>query len=162
MKLRLLILLGLIALSINNSFADESTHLLNSLQTVQIAVEKNTGRGGGYENNFSGWVGSLRVDLDNRFIFISEFTEFDGQIQIFNGVYKITRLDNIGQNINFQCTDQNPMTNGLRWTGKIWFGHDNDIKLEMVMEQSPRRWVNLGDNGKKFLKDNYINLNLGI
>jgi len=131
------------------------------LSLAQIAVEKQTGRGG--ENEFSGWVGSLRFDIKAKYIYIAEFTNTTGKIDVVNGSYKITKLEQYGNTFNFECIDTSPSTYGLEWSGKIW-RTDNIpmIRIEMIMKQSSRKWVNLGEGGKKFLKDNHSRLNLGM
>lgn len=137
---------------IQNSYAGSLKDLLSS----QIAVEKLTGRGGEYENEFSGWVGSLRFDIEQKTIYISEFSELEGEIVVVNGIYKITKLEQHENSINFECIDQNFISKGIEWQGKIWLTDYKQVKIEMVQKQSPRRWVNLGEYGKRFLRENKL------
>lgn len=108
-------------------------------------------------------MGSLRFDIKAKYIYIAEFTNTTGKIDVVNGSYKITKLEQYGNTFNFECIDTSPSTYGLEWSGKIW-RTDNIpmIRIEMIMKQSSRKWVNLGEGGKKFLKDNYSRLNLGM
>ncbi len=139
-----------------SSFASNIEDFLTS----QIAVEKLTGRGG--NNEFSGWVGSLKFDIEKEYIYTSEYSNIDGKVTVVNGIYKITKIEKFEKNINFECVDENPMTAGIGWSGKIWIDDSNNLKFEMVQKQSPRKWVNLGNIGRKFIKGNKLNINLGI
>ena len=85
----------------------------------QIAVEKLTGRGEEYDINFSGWVGSLTIDPQNRLVLISEFSDIDGRIAVINGMYKITKIDEYEKSVDFECVDVNPLTGGIEWRGKL-------------------------------------------
>lgn len=134
--------------------------LVEKISDVQIAVEKLTGRG--EEHEFSGWVGSLRVDVKEKLIVISEFSNIDG-IVVVNGVYRITKMEKYDKNIEFECTDINVLTEGIEWRGKIWLTDADEVKIEMVQKQSSRKWTSLSDYGKRFLKENGIEkLYLGI
>jgi hypothetical protein len=127
--------------------------IIDKISGIQIAVEKLTGRGEEYEVDFSGWVGSLRVDLDEKLILISEFSNIDG-IVVVNGIYKIVKIDEYDKSLDFECFDLNSLTKGIEWRGKIWLTDSNEIKIEMVQKQSSRKWVNLSEYGKRFLKNN--------
>ena len=157
MKTSILLLFLFSLINLNNAHGGEFEKLLS---IAQIAVEKQTGRGG--ENEFSGWVGSLRFDVRSKYIYIAEFANVTGKIDVVNGSYKITKLEQYQNLFNFECIDTNPPTYGLEWSGKIWFTDNYEIKFLMIMKQSPRKWVNLGECGKKFLKDNRSRLNLGM
>ena len=137
--------------------------IIEKVSGPQIAVEKLTGRGETYEVNFSGWVGSLKLDIQEKLILISEFANIDGNISIVNGMYKILKIDEYDNSIDFDCVDINDLTAGIEWHGKIWLTDADEIKVEIVQKQSSRKWVNLSEYGKKFLKDNNIEkLDLGI
>lgn len=137
--------------------------IIEKVSGPQIAVEKLTGRGEAYEVNFSGWVGSLKLDAKEKLIFISEFSNIDGKISVVNGIYKIMKIDEYDNSVDFDCVDINDITAGIEWHGKIWLTDSGEIKVEIVQKQSSRKWVNLSEYGKKFLKDNNIEkLDLGI
>ncbi|MBM3254790.1 MAG: hypothetical protein FJZ08_00600 [Candidatus Omnitrophica bacterium] len=137
--------------------------IIEKVSGPQIAVEKLTGRGETYEMNFSGWVGSLKLDSQEKLILISEFSNIDGNISVVNGTYKILKIDEYDNSIDFDCADINDLTAGIEWHGKIWLTDAGEIKVEIVQKQSSRKWVNLSEYGKKFLKDNNIEkLDLGI
>jgi hypothetical protein len=132
---------------------------LDNFQIPQIAVEKDTGRADNYDIGFSGWVGSLRfIDTENLII-ISEFSKILGEeLSVVNGAYKITRKEKFANLMNFECID---VDTHIEWTGKLWNTDFGKLMIEMVQKQSPRKWVNLGPNGRKFLQDNELMLNLG-
>ncbi len=137
--------------------------ILEKVAGQQIAVEKLTGRGEEYDINFSGWVGSLTIAPQNGLVLISEFSDIDGRIAVINGMYKITKIEEYEKSVDLECVDANPLTSGIKWRGKLWLTDSNEIKVEIVQKQSSRKWVNLSDYGKKFLKENGIEkLNLGI
>jgi len=150
--------------------------IIEKVSGSQIAVEKLTvrgeayevnfsglGRGEAYEVNFSGWVGSLKLDVKEKLIFISEISNIDGKISVINGMYRIVKIDEYDNSIDFDCVDINDYTSGIGWHGKIWLTDSGEIKIEIVQKQSSRKWVNLSEYGKKFLKDNNIEkLDLGI
>jgi len=137
--------------------------IVEKISGPQIAVEKLTGRGEAYEVNFSGWVGSLRFNAEQKLLFISEFSSIDGKISVINGIYKIVKIDQYDNSIDFDCVDIDDITAGIEWHGKIWLIDTGEIKVEIVQKQSSRKWVNLSEYGKKFLKDNNITkLDLGI
>lgn len=134
--------------------------VVEKISDDQIAVEKLTGRGG--EHEFSGWVGSLKVDVKEKLIVISEFSNVDG-IVVVNGIYRITKLEEYDKSIGFECADINFLTEGIEWRGKIWLTDADEVKIEMTQKESSRKWVNLSDYGKKFLRENGIEkLYLGI
>ncbi len=136
--------------------------ITEKVSNVQIAVEKLTGRGEIYDINFSGWVGSLKLDINEKLIFISEFSDIDGKISVINGIYKITKWDEFDKSIDFECVDTDPLTGGIEWRGKIWLTDSEEIKIEIVQKKSSRKWVNLSDYGRKYLKENGIEkLDLG-
>lgn len=125
-----------------------------------IAVEKLTGRGEEYEISFSGWVGSFNLRLEENRIYIAEFSEFDSGIHVLVGIYEITRVEKFNTNIDFDCVDAEL---GLEWNGKIWLDDNLKVRLEMIQKISPRRWVNLGKHGRKYLKEIQNRpLNLGL
>ena len=130
----------------------------------QIAVEKLTGRGEEYGLNFSGWVGSLTIDVERQLIVISEFSDFEEDIAVVNGIYGLREVRTSDRSIDFECYDTNVLTAGMEWRGKIWLTDAGSVKVEIVQKQSPRRWVNLSDQyGRKFLKEHGISkLFLGI
>lgn len=137
--------------------------IIEKVSGPQIAVEKLTGRGEAYEVNFSGWVGSLKLDAKEKLIFISEFSNIEGKISVVNGMYKIVKIDEYDNSIDFDCIDINDFTAGIEWHGKIWLTDVGEIKVEIVQKKSSRKWVNLSEYGKKFLKDNKIEkLDIGI
>lgn len=137
--------------------------IIEKVSGPQIAVEKLTGRGETYEMNFSGWVGSLKLDIQEKLILISEFSNIDGNISVVNGLYKILKIDEYDNSVNFDCVDINDLTAGIEWHGKIWLTDAGKIEVEIVQKQSSRKWVNLSEYGKKFLKDNNIEkLDLGL
>jgi hypothetical protein len=73
------------------------------------------------------------------------------------------KVDEYDNSIDFDCIDTNDLTAGIEWHGKIWLTDIGEIKVEIVQKQSSRKWVNLSEYGKKFLKDNNIaKLDLGI
>lgn len=153
---KVIMLFGLLTMPLIVFAANIETFLL-----CQIAVEKLTGRGG--DSEFSGWVGSLQFDIEEKLIFISEFAVSDkNELSVVNGIYKITKLEQTKKCINFECIDKTLFTKGIEWTGKIWITDGNVLKIEMIQKQSPRRWVNISNIGKNFLKKNKLNLNLGI
>jgi hypothetical protein len=160
MKKAILLPFVFILAIVTNSYCGDLEALLLA---AQIAVEEQTGRGS--ENEFSGWVGSLRFDIQEKYIYIAEFTNTTGKIDVVNGSYKITKIEQYQNSFNFECVDTNPLTYGVSYSGKIWLtdtGVIPIIRIEMIMKQSPRRWINLGEFGKKFLKDNRSRLNLGM
>lgn len=135
--------------------------ILDTILELQIAVEKQTGRGKDYDINFSGWVGSLRFDLADKKIYIAEFGEGDNKINVIIGIYHITRFDRHSRSIDFDCIDYQT---GVEWRGKIWLP-ENSLKpnVEIITKHSPRKWVNLSEYGKRFMKMNNIDhLNLGL
>ena len=137
--------------------------IVEKISGPQIAVEKLTGRGEAYEVNFSGWVGSLKFYAEQKLLFISEFSNIDGKISVINGIYKIVKIEEYDNSIDFDCIDINGFTADIEWHGKIWLTDSGEIKIEMVQKQSSRKWVNLSEYGKKFLENNSIkNLDLGI
>ena len=104
-----------------------------------------------YDLNFSGWVGSLSFNEELKILVIAEFSDFDDEIAIVNGVYKLTNLMKYERSIDFECVDINT---SIEWRGKIWSTDEGKIKVEMIQTQSSRRWVNLSDEyGGKFLKE---------
>lgn len=158
-KLSILITALILIFSVNSFCATLEDWLGPGLQ---IAVEKNTGRGNDYETGFSGYIGSLSINISEGVISISEFTMIEDKLSVVNGIYRITKLEKYDKNINFECIDLSPLTHGLLWTGKVWLTDNKELKIEMIQRQSPRRWVNLGENGNKFLKANKLNLHLGL
>jgi len=137
--------------------------IIEKVTAQQIAVEKLTGRGDEHDINFSGWVGSLAIDSQNKLILISEFSAVDGRIAVVNGMYKITKFEEYEKSADFECVDANPLTSGIEWRGKLWLTDSDEIKVEIIQKQSSRKWVNLSDYGKKFLEENGVEkLNLGI
>ena len=157
MKTLIILPFVFILITLNNAHCGNFEEILS---IAQIAVEKQTGRSG--ENEFSGWVGSLRFDIKAKYIYIAEFTNATGMIDVVNGSYKITKLEQYGNVFNFECVDTAPLTYGLAWSGKIWLTDNIPIiRIEMIMKRSSRKWVNLGERGRKFLKDNRSRLNLG-
>ena len=158
MKIFTYVVIGFLLLMPNLACSATLEEALNN----RIVVEKLTGRGDEYGISFSGWVGSLNIDLTEKKIFISEFTEIYGKISVVAGVYGITKLEQFKNSIDFECADLTDLTPGIEWKGKIWVTDDGVTKIEMIQKQSPRRWVNLGEHGKKFLHDNKIaHLDLG-
>lgn len=137
--------------------------IIEKISNSQIAVELLTGRGESYGVNFSGWVGSLTFDAKEKLILISEFTNTSGNIHVINGVFKITKIEEYYNSIEFECVDAYDLTAGIEWRGKIWLFDSGKIKIEIVQKQSSRKWVNLSKYGKKFLKENNLEkLILGI
>src|SRR3989344_5668705 len=122
--------------------------------TNQVAVEKNTGRSESYEIGFSGWVGSLKFDLNNKLITIAEITNLENNIHVINGVYKITKHEKFKNSIEFECED---VYLSILWRGKVWLMDDSlSPKIEMQQFHSPRKWQNLGKHGRNFLKTNKL------
>ena len=161
MKLRIVLFIAVAAVFVVPQLA--FCGVVEKIAGVQIAVEKLTGRGEDYEINFSGWIGSLKLDAKEKLILISEFSNIGGKISVLNGIYKITKMEEYDKNIDFECVDVNSLTEGIGWRGKIWVTDADEIKVEMVQKQSSRKWVNLSNYGRKFLKENGIEkLNLGI
>lgn len=145
------------------SQAGFSKTLDESILVGQIAVEKQTGRGDTYDIGFSGSVGSLSIDLESKKIYIAEFLAGDlAGPSVVNTAYGITSLQVYEKSIDFECVDVTPISAGLEWRGKIWLTDDGRVKVEMVMKQSSRKWVNLGKFGRQWLEKNKLNhLNLG-
>lgn len=131
---------------VSNVFAG----VVEELKDKQIAVEKLTGRGDTYGLNFSGWVGSMKINPASQRILISEFSDLGGKAVVVSGSYKIQKIDQYENSLNFECTDEDT---GIDWYGKVWLTDSKELKVEMVQKQSSRKWVNLGDYGRKYLKD---------
>jgi len=126
---------------------------------VQIAVERLTGVGDDYETSFSGWVGSLRFSQEDSRIYVSAISATFG---VVNEVYAVTSTENDGTSIEFEATDLTPpLTGTFHYRGKIWID-GGSIRFEMIRTDSPRRWVNLGPYGRRFLQENGLDqLRLG-
>ena len=128
----------------------------------QIAVEKQTGESNSYETSFSGSVGSMSIDLLSKKIYIAELLLGGNQPAILNTNYDITSIEIYEKNLDFECVDVTPLTSGQEWRGKIWLSDYGRVNIDMVMKQSPRKWVNLGKFGRRWMKENKLNhLNLG-
>ncbi len=158
--MRLLSFIFIISFSFFEASIPQST-LLENLLNLEIAVEKLTGRGESYEINFSGWVGALKFDLDERKIYIAEFTTMEEKISVVLGVYSITHFTKYSKSIDFACRDHQT---GIEWRGKIWL-LDNSLKpmVEIVQKNSSRKWVNLSYYGERFMRENnFNNIRLGI
>lgn len=126
---------------------------------LPVAVEKLTGRDDSYDIGFSGAVGSLVIRRDENRIYISELFEFGGKVVVNLGIYNISKLTRYSKSFDFECTDSQT---GLLWKGKAWLDDSNRLRFEMILTINPRRWVNIGKHGRRFLREKNLNqLNIG-
>jgi hypothetical protein len=138
----------------------DSRHLDALLLVGQIAVEEQTGRGGDFNESFSG-VGSLRISLRDQRIYNASIFVVDKEygVGILNEVFALANIRRAERSIEFEATDLDlPLT----YRGKVWLDDNLDLRFEMVRSDSPRKWVNLGPHGRKFLHDRGLKLRLGI
>jgi hypothetical protein len=153
-------LLALLATLVRAEAPSDLSKLLTGPLSPLVAVEKLTGRDEGYDLGFSGWVGSLQFRLEENRIYISEFTKSDSRVDVVIGIYSVTRVERYPKSIDFDCID---VTLGIEWRGKAWLDESSRLRLEIVQKMSPRKWVNLGSHGKRFLTEAGLkHLNLGM
>jgi len=149
MKRYIVVMFFLFAVCPINAEAANSDALIGKI-ALPIAVEKITGRGESYETEFSGIVGSIRIYPELKIIVIADLMEHEGEISITSSIFQITSTEVFDNSFNFECVG---IDFGIEWSGKAWLREDTKPMIEMVQKSSPRKWVNLGEHGNRFLKE---------
>jgi len=136
-----------------------SSDLEDLLTVKSIVVEKTYVDNGNVK--FANCVGKFNIYAKENLVSLTLF-ETPGNNKLVvagNYLYKITKLKIKNKNIHLECTGITIKEKELK--GTVWLEENDFIRISMRSNFQNEEFHNLGDLGRKFLKDNNLeHLNL--